>query len=153
MSMLRRFAISAQNATIQVLARTMQRIGLTDITSNAYIVFQTSGRVIGYNNTAFNSGATTSNNFIEYDWRVGGASSRFDIRYVRTGGTEASLSGGLANNTWYNMSTDRTMYLLQDAPSATPITFNGTVAIKYNANSTIISSAACSWKSQQESPI
>ena len=133
-------------ATVQVLTRSADVAQFAG--PNAFIVFKTTGVVDG-RSVEYSAG----NTFVSYNWLSSGGTiangndnTLYDIRYVRTAGSNTSLDGGMSNNTWYNLNTDRTMYLLSQSDGVT-YTLTATVAIKYNANSTIISSATCDWSS------
>jgi hypothetical protein len=75
-----------------------------------------------------------------YNWLLDGSASSYDIRYIKTAGTNDLSYYGLANNTWYNLNTNRKMGLYNSDSLGGDQTCTATVAIKYNANSTIISS-------------
>jgi len=73
----------------------------------------------------------------DYTWLLSGSASQYDLRYVKTAGTHDLSSYGLANNTWYNLNTDRKigLYIADSAGTMNDCTAN--VSIKWNANSTI----------------
>ena len=164
MSMFRRLGMAnfgvplvvIQDATVQVLARNPATIEAgTTINSNAYLVFLTSGVVNG--KIVDYSVPPSTNIFVSYNWlSVGGSilegydNTLYDIRWVKTAGTATSLSGGLANNTWYSMSADRTMALTNSTAGSTTFLV-ATVAIRYSSNGTIISSASCNFSSDRAS--
>lgn len=121
--------------TIQVLARTAEKQTYL-VTANAWMNFSSAspGVVTGVND---------SSSFSNYNWMSsGGTPSNYDIRYVRTAGTATALTSH-SNNTWYNLNTNRTLYL--HSPGGVFTSLTATVAIKWNANSTVISSATCNW--------
>jgi len=143
-----------ENATVQVLARSANAIAVLVGATNAFMVFKSTGLVVGRDEDVIDA---TGNTFVEYSWLSSGGTitngfdnTLYDIRYVRTSGSQTTLSGGMANNTWYNLNTDRTMFLADTVTDGIAFTLTATVAIKYNANSTIISSATCSWLSSRE---
>ena len=119
---------------VQVLAKFPTKAGLTS-PQNAWCVFASTG---GYTQVP------TS----DYTWLLSGAASSYQIRYIRTAGSETSLSGGLANNTWYALSTTRTMYLsVTLTGQVKDLTAN--VQISYVSNSTIISYASVTWQAER----
>ena len=93
---------------------------------NAYSYWQTTG-------TNVINGASN------YTWLNSGTSSTYDIRQTRTSGNYSTVTGNMTNNTWGRMNIQRTMGLLSPALGGTR-TYSCTIAIKYNANSTIIDS-------------
>lgn len=84
-------------------------------------------------------------NISSYQFQTGNV-PLLDIRFTKTSGA-ATLSG-VANNTWYALNVVRQAYLSASAPQAREV--YASVSIKYNANSTIISSNICRWTAWAE---
>jgi len=79
-------------------------------------------------------------NIASYQFQTSNSSPLLDVRFQRTSGTVLS---GVANNVWLPLNVLRHAYLTASAPQAREGFAN--VAIKYNANATIISSNICRW--------
>ena len=79
-------------------------------------------------------------NIASYQYQNGNV-PLLDIRFTRLSGTVLS---GVTNNVWLPLNATRQATLSCVAPQAK--TSNSNVAIKYNANSTVISSNFCFWQ-------
>lgn len=113
----------ASSVIIQVLARSPQQTVLDPADALASSTFNSNGTWSGTSQTGYN-------------WRVGGSSSDYDVRYTKSSGT-GTLSG-LSDNVWYNLGTTRTVSLSRTFLGS--VSWTGTVAIRQG--STIISSAS-----------
>lgn len=124
--MARFLGISASTPSAQVLARDAYDFGFTS--ANA--------RSIHYSA----NGVCVCDGQTNYNWRLSGAASDYQIRATRTGGTSTpSFSTGWANNTWAALSSDRRVWNRQTIMGV--YTVNLSISIRWAANSTIIMTA------------
>lgn len=80
-----------------------------------------------------------------FTWLISGAASDYDVRFTKTSGSSLNygLPSAMTDNQWYNLGANPQAGGLLVTGTGNANTWNGTVAIKYNANSTIISSNSC----------